>query len=1085
MHDTKTASRRRWGWGATAGVAALLAVQAQAGLPASADSASLDRAYAEHLLATKGIAEIRTYHASGAGLNGMDVVVVSAGFKAEEKEEFRRVCEDFVTALFQWEPWSRYRNIVNVHGVFVEDKSLDETRLQAGGYKGNVLFSDNGMAFEYAMYAADAAVVAVIHNSAFATPACGTWGVMTGNKASVRGPGAIVHEFGHCLAGLGDEYIQRADTYDGGEDGLRDFTVNVTSIANPRLCRWHYWTEEQWPGLFSPQFLPPGVHVINAEGAGWPKGIYRPEEACIMRGSRDRFCALCMETMEASFFRYVDPFNRVEPAQGEIVLWKGEALDFLVQTIPMIRQPPEWLTSRLEFYVDGKQVRASDRGEVRYALSGKAAAPGVHQLGANLNLQIDRVRRDFGYLSASRGWCVRIMPLARPRIAVAPRVAIAADGAVEVPVRVKPAGFNLRMVHAPSNAVLADGRFTWKPNGACGSWRVDFVASLDGVDGAAESLLLDVRPARAAPGTVAAEAPEVVDAATGERTAVRVKASASDGSHILFEPVDLPAGCVLDRSTGELAWTPQTAQAGPQPARVRARSGAASCERTVVFRVRRPPKPTPASFVNTTVPDTLAALKQLQEGPVQYRRLFETLRLLRSRNSALHRPALEAAVKMYEGLAPELKATALQDLTLHAWAFTDKAEILAWMRQIAAAGSSEDHRALQARLDTMGEVKALREVETGGGADQLPALAERLPKAGDAMVRSSVVQAVAAICRRAENKEACEQPILAAVARARGPDRTSLLLLLPLVGTPGADHVLIEAALDADEAVASRAAALVESTAGTNQLPRVLAALASAQDAGRRAALEKAAAAIARRFRDKGAVQGAVLAAQSGAKGPARAALIRLVPRVQTPAAVAAWTAAAGDPDPEVAAAASQSLEYLKGLGSTDGYVTRWLLSGPHVSTNGGSLFEFAFPPEKKGGKAEWRPIEAALEKGYYPVPLDKIIGGESRVAYLKATIRSREAREILFEAGSDDGIKVWLNGELVHANNADRPVRPAQDLFKARLKAGENVMLCKIIQGIGQWGACMRLRAADGGDALGVTVEGAQGDLAAAAGPR
>ncbi len=59
-------------------------------------------------------------------------------------------------------------------------------------------------------------------------------------------------------------------------------------------------------------------------------------------------------------------------------------------------------------------------------------------------------------------------------------------------------------------------------------------------------------------------------------------------------------------------------------------------------------------------------------------------------------------------------------------------------------------------------------------------------------------------------------------------------------------------------------------------------------------------------------------------------------------------------------------------------------------------------------------------------IELDKVeaLAGDNRVAYLRTKVWSPKEQKARLELGSDDGVKVWLNGQLVHANNAVRPVR-------------------------------------------------------------
>ena len=57
-----------------------------------------------------------------------------------------------------------------------------------------------------------------------------------------------------------------------------------------------------------------------------------------------------------------------------------------------------------------------------------------------------------------------------------------------------------------------------------------------------------------------------------------------------------------------------------------------------------------------------------------------------------------------------------------------------------------------------------------------------------------------------------------------------------------------------------------------------------------------------------------------------------------------------------------------------------------------------------------------------------------------------------LMKVGSDDAIKVWLNGEVVHTNPIDRGSRGFQDEFRVNLKQGDNLLLVKVSEGWGNW---------------------------------
>ena len=105
-------------------------------------------------------------------------------------------------------------------------------------------------------------------------------------------------------------------------------------------------------------------------------------------------------------------------------------------------------------------------------------------------------------------------------------------------------------------------------------------------------------------------------------------------------------------------------------------------------------------------------------------------------------------------------------------------------------------------------------------------------------------------------------------------------------------------------------------------------------------------------------------------------------------------------------------------------------------------------------------------------VDLTRLMGGNDAVAYLKATITSPEATDAVLEIGSDDGFRVWLNGEEVLGNNVLRPLTEWQDHGPVKLQAGANELLLKITQNVGGAQACARLRKADGTDLAGLAFD-------------
>lgn len=1041
--------------------------------PAAAEASDVRRAYQEHLRQTKGVVDIRLVHDSGSGPNAFNLMVVSAGFRADEAGDFFNVCDTLVRSLFHIGAWQRYQGMINIYGILVDDESPDTTRVSVRGYKGQVLGCENKPAIEFANFAWKSDATVVIHNSTFATATCGPWAMVTGNRDTAGSARTLQHELGHSVGGLGDTYVQRPGRYDGSLGSLWE-GKNATDQPVPILSHWHYWTQDRWPGVFGPLKLPDGANVINVEGGAWATGFYRPEDKCVMHGGDSRtYCTICTEVMESCFFRTINMFEEVTPPHGELVLWKGESQTFRLKALKFIREPPPWMHSQLDFYVDGRQVARAGNGEMTFQFGGALATPGIHQLGANLCIQPERVRRDDGFLTTSRAWRVKVMPHEKPRLTLPPSVRVQQGALVKVPVRVDHSRRDLvdiQMRHAPEGAVFRNGVLEWRADRP-GAWCVDFTVAVAQQEALTQSVVIQVEGADAGAASLALNAPAPVDALVGKETVIQLAAAAGPDVTLLYQVLDAPEGMQVDRGTGKIVWTPRVEQYGPRRLRYRVGNGAITREGEVLVGVCAESVPYLNSYLTTHTKDRLAWIEQHKDTPLLYEKIFGLSRLFRDRFSAVYTPALAEAKATYAGLPPSMRETFQQDLTRHAWTFVDRPRILEWMEEISKGRDTDSARRLN---DTVGGIRLwtkVKEVETEGRQDCRRQLVTLLPKTNEEGVRSAVRRAVKALYEKAEDKTVFHREILEALHGAAGKERAALFGLLPLVDLPSREKILLDAILDANPDVARSAYATLIETATVNEIGPVARRLVTTADPRRRTALTRILNAIFARVDDRSARQSPMLEALDEARGPGRAELVGLLPLVNEPRLIEVLARLRGDADATVAAAADRALRHLQDeIGATDGYVASWSLSGPYLPAEGQDLFRTAFAPET-GAPAEWKPYRCPESHGPRVVPLGNIFGGNQRAAYMRAVVRSDKARPVLFGAGSDDGIVVWLNGKVIHSNNVARAVTPDEDRFTGTLQAGENVILCKITQSVLGWGACLSIRAPDGGPALGVSA--------------
>ena len=111
-----------------------------------------------------------------------------------------------------------------------------------------------------------------------------------------------------------------------------------------------------------------------------------------------------------------------------------------------------------------------------------------------------------------------------------------------------------------------------------------------------------------------------------------------------------------------------------------------------------------------------------------------------------------------------------------------------------------------------------------------------------------------------------------------------------------------------------------------------------------------------------------------------------------------------------------------------------------------------------KVGDLEWTVGEIADTGGNNVNDLVNEIGlGEGDVndhsSYALIILEAPEDQmNVPAKVGSDDSVKVWLNGEVVHNNAVNRGAGNFQDDFKVNLVAGPNVLLVKVSERGGGW---------------------------------
>jgi hypothetical protein len=149
-----------------------------------------------------------------------------------------------------------------------------------------------------------------------------------------------------------------------------------------------------------------------------------------------------------------------------------------------------------------------------------------------------------------------------------------------------------------------------------------------------------------------------------------------------------------------------------------------------------------------------------------------------------------------------------------------------------------------------------------------------------------------------------------------------------------------------------------------------------------------------------------------------------------------------------------------------------WHHAGGFSAPDFKKAFDTAFPPEKGvdlaasylAGKVQW-----VQQPSWNDGVVHNHFGPDNAANYIYRTIEAAEEKQVVLSFGSDDGIKVWLNGQEVRANQASRGAAADQELVPAKLKKGKNNLLVKIVNGSGTSGFYFRVMPGIGKD-----IEGA-----------
>jgi hypothetical protein len=296
-------------------------------------------------------------HEAGDPATKLDLLILGDGYTAAERGKFARDARRLAAVLFATSPFKERQGDINVWGLAPASAVSGVSRPSQGIHRRTpvgatydafdseryVLTFENRALREVAANA-PYDVIEIITNS----ETYGGGGIFnlysTAAAGNLWAPYLFIHEFGHHLAGLADEYYTSAVAYLPSTDRVEPWEPNATALLDPASLKWRDlvtpatplptpWAKDEFEtytreiqqrrgairarngaeaemdALFREEMArdtallqrPPHGGAVGAfEGANYEaRGYFRPQADCIMF-TRDQvpFCAVCRRAIE-------------------------------------------------------------------------------------------------------------------------------------------------------------------------------------------------------------------------------------------------------------------------------------------------------------------------------------------------------------------------------------------------------------------------------------------------------------------------------------------------------------------------------------------------------------------------------------------------------------------------------------------------------------------------------------------------------------------------------------------------------------------------------------------------------------------
>ncbi len=248
---------------------------------------------------------------NGNPASHLDLVFVAEGYTESQQAQFIADANKFADYLFSVEPYSNLKSRFNIWAVGAISKESGTDNPGRNEWK-NTALNSTFYTFDVERYLTTPSFTA-IRDAVSETPVDAVYVIVNTDKyggggiynfyglsaaRNDRSFPVFVHELGHSLVGLGDEYFSSEVAY-------QDFYNLKTEPWEPNLttlvdfgAKWRHLLDASTP-IPTPDTETHRLRTGVFEGGGYvAKGVYRPAFNCRMKSNEAEFCEVCREAIE-------------------------------------------------------------------------------------------------------------------------------------------------------------------------------------------------------------------------------------------------------------------------------------------------------------------------------------------------------------------------------------------------------------------------------------------------------------------------------------------------------------------------------------------------------------------------------------------------------------------------------------------------------------------------------------------------------------------------------------------------------------------------------------------------------------------